>query len=65
MDAAAGPAMQANFMRERVDALAGGLAVLIDELAHGVLVATIKGEVLHAVSTRDACKRWTPGRSAS
>ena len=40
--------MQATFMRERIDALAGGLAVLVDELAHGVLVATTKGEVLHA-----------------
>jgi DNA-binding CsgD family transcriptional regulator len=40
--------MQANFMRDRVDGLGGGLAVLIDELAHGVLVATVKGEVLHA-----------------
>ena len=48
MDAAVGPATQANFTRERMDGLAGGLAVLIDELAHGVLVASIKGEVLHA-----------------
>jgi DNA-binding CsgD family transcriptional regulator len=48
MDAAAGPAVQGNFTRERIDGLAGGLAVLIDELAHGVLVASTKGEVLHA-----------------
>ena len=48
MDAAAGPAMQANFTRDSVDGLAGGLAVLIDDLEHGVLVATVKGELLHA-----------------
>jgi DNA-binding CsgD family transcriptional regulator len=40
--------MQANFTRERVDGLAGGLAVLVDELAHGVLVTSVKGEVIHA-----------------
>ena len=48
MDAAAGPATQANFMRDRLDGLAGGLAVLIDELVHGVLVASAKGELMHA-----------------
>ena len=35
-------------MRDRLDGLAGGLAVLIDELVHGVLVASAKGELLHA-----------------
>jgi DNA-binding CsgD family transcriptional regulator len=48
MDAASGPVMQANFARERLDGLASGLAVLFDELAHGVLVTSIKGNVVHA-----------------
>lgn len=48
MDAAAGPGTQANFARERHDALANGLALLMEELAHGVIVATLRGDLLHA-----------------
>jgi DNA-binding CsgD family transcriptional regulator len=34
--------------REAMDAAGSGLALLMDELAHGVLVASAKGQLLHA-----------------
>lgn len=34
--------------REALDAAGSGLALLMDELAHGVLVASAKGQLLHA-----------------
>ena len=48
MDAAMGQGMQANFSRERLDHVAGELAMVMDEFAHGVAVASIRGDILHA-----------------
>ena len=48
MDAATGQGVQANHARDRLEGVAGGLALVMDELAHGVLVANLKGELLHA-----------------
>ncbi len=48
MDAATGQGVQANHARDRLEGVAGGLALVMDELAHGVLVGNLKGELLHA-----------------
>lgn len=48
MDAATGQGMQTNYSRDRLEGVAGGLALVMDELAHGVLVANLKGDLLHA-----------------
>lgn len=48
MDAAVGQGMQTSFTRDRLESVAGGLAMVLDEFAHGVVVSTMKGELLHA-----------------
>lgn len=48
MDAATGQGVQAGHPRDRLEGVAGGLALVMDELAHGVLVANLKGDLLHA-----------------
>ena len=47
MDAGMGQGMP-GFSRDRLDGVAGGLALVMDELAHGVVVTSLKGDLLHA-----------------
>lgn len=44
-------AAAAGFTRRHLDGPAGGLSLLMDELAYGVLLASAKGQLLHANQT--------------
>lgn len=48
MDGALGIAIGGAFAPGPLDGTAGGLSLVIDELAYGVLLATVKGQLLHA-----------------
>lgn len=48
MDGALGIAIGGAFAPNALDGTAGGLSLVIDELAYGVLLATVKGQLLHA-----------------
>jgi DNA-binding CsgD family transcriptional regulator len=48
MDGAVNDGAGISWPRSRVEAAGTGLALVMDELAHGVLVASAKGQLLHA-----------------
>jgi DNA-binding CsgD family transcriptional regulator len=48
MDGAVNNGAGISWPRSRVEAAGTGLALVMDELAHGVLVASAKGQLLHA-----------------
>lgn len=48
MDAVADAKVAGALLAENQPALGAGLALVMDELAYGVVVATLKGQVLHA-----------------
>jgi DNA-binding CsgD family transcriptional regulator len=51
MDGALEAAAAAGYTRRHLDGPAGGLALVMDELAYGVLLASAKGQLLHANQT--------------
>jgi DNA-binding CsgD family transcriptional regulator len=48
MDGAVDSAISALFGSSRLDAMGSGLSLVMDELAYGVLLASVKGQLLHA-----------------
>ena len=48
MDGAANGARSAAFVSSMVQAAGHGLSLVMDEFAHGVVLATVKGQLLHA-----------------